>query len=111
VLPFCSEHGIAFTAFGPLAGGWLSGKYRQGEPPPPGSRMTLRPEPYLHLDDDAVYDGLERFADAAEQRGVDMPTLAIAWLLSNPRIAAVVLGPRRPAHLDPAVAATDLAID
>jgi aryl-alcohol dehydrogenase-like predicted oxidoreductase len=110
VLPFCSDRGITFTAFGPLAGGWLCGKYRRGEPPPPGSRMTLRPEPYLHLDDDAVYDGLERFADAARQRRVDMPTLAFAWLLADPRVAAVVVGPRRPDHLDPAVAALELAL-
>ena len=110
VLPFCGERGISFTAFGPLAGGWLCGKYLRGEPPPPGSRMTLRPEPYLHLDDAAVYDGLERFGDAAEQRGVDMPTLAFAWLLSDPRVAAVVAGPRRPEHLDPAVAALELPL-
>ena len=108
VLPFCRDRGITFTAFGPLAGGWLSGKYRRGEPPPPGSRMTLRPEPYAHLDDDAVYGGLERLADAARQRGVDMPMLAFAWLLSSPSVAGVVVGPRRPEHLEPAVAALDL---
>jgi 1-deoxyxylulose-5-phosphate synthase len=108
VLPFCRDRGITFTAFGPLAGGWLSGKYRRGEPPPPGSRMTLRPEPYAHLDDDAVYGGLERLADAARQRGVDMPTLALAWLVSEPSVSGVVVGPRRPEHLDPAVAALDL---
>jgi len=110
VLPLCRDRGITFTAFGPLAGGWLSGKYRRGEPPPPGSRMTLRPEPYVHLDDDAVYRGLERFADAARQRGVDMPTLAFAWLLSDPHVGGVVIGPRRPDHLDPAVAALDLEL-
>lgn len=110
LLPLCRDRGITFTAFGPLTGGWLSGKYRRGEPPPPGSRMTLRPEPYAHLDDDAVYGGLERLADAARQRGVDMPTLAFAWLLSDPRVAGVVIGPRRPEHLDPAVAALDLEL-
>jgi aryl-alcohol dehydrogenase-like predicted oxidoreductase len=110
VLPFCRERGITFTAFGPLSGGWLCGKYRRGEPPPPGSRMTLRPEPYVHLDDDAVYGGLERLAEVARQRVVDMPTLAFAWLLSDPRVAAVVIGPRRPDHLDPAVAALDLEL-
>jgi aryl-alcohol dehydrogenase-like predicted oxidoreductase len=108
VLPFCRERGITFTAFGPLAGGWLSGKYRRGEPPPPGSRMTLRPEPYAHLDDAAVYDGLEQLANAAPARGVDMPTLAFAWLLSDPAVAGVVVGPRRPEHVDPAVAALEL---
>jgi aryl-alcohol dehydrogenase-like predicted oxidoreductase len=110
VLPLCRDRGITFTAFGPLAGGWLSGKYRRGEPPPPGSRMTLRPEPYVHLDDDAVYGGLERLDDVARQRGVDMSTLAFAWLLSDPRVGGVVIGPRRPDHLDPAVAALDLEL-
>jgi aryl-alcohol dehydrogenase-like predicted oxidoreductase len=108
VLPFCAEQGIAFTAFGPLAGGWLTGKYRRGEPPAAGSRMTLRPDPYRHLDDDAVYRGLEQLQQASGRREVDMPTLALAWLLSNPRVAGVVVGPRRPEHLDPALAARDL---
>jgi aryl-alcohol dehydrogenase-like predicted oxidoreductase len=54
VLPLCAEHGLGFTPFGPLAGGWLTGKYRRGAEPPPGSRMTLRPEPYEHLRDDTV---------------------------------------------------------
>ncbi len=108
VLSFCDERGISFTVFGPLAGGWLAGKYRRGQPPPAGSRMTLRPEPYRHLDDDAVYDALERLGDAAAQRGTDMPTLAFAWLLSEPRVAGLVVGPRRPEHLGPVVAALDL---
>jgi aryl-alcohol dehydrogenase-like predicted oxidoreductase len=110
VLPLCAERGIAFAAFGPLAGGWLTGKYRRGEPAPPGSRMTLRPEPYLHLDDDSVYDGLDRLADAATDRGVDVPTLALAWLLSAPNVSSVVVGPRRPDHLDPAFAALEITL-
>jgi aryl-alcohol dehydrogenase-like predicted oxidoreductase len=108
VLDYCAEHGIAFAPFGPLAGGWLTGKYRRGEPPPPGSRMTQRPEPYLHLDQEAVYDGLDRLGAAAAERGVDLPTLAFAWILSDPRVHAVVAGPRRPEHLDPALAALEL---
>ena len=110
VLVYCADHGIGFSPFGPLSGGWLAGKYRRGEAPPPGSRMTMRPEPYLHLDDDAVYDGLDRLAAAAAERGVDMPTLAFAWLLTDPRIAAVVTGPRRPGHLDPAIAALEVEL-
>jgi aryl-alcohol dehydrogenase-like predicted oxidoreductase len=105
VIPFCVEHGIAFTAFGPLAGGWLTGKYRQGEPPPLGSRMTQRPEGYAHFDRDEVYDGLDRLGE----RG-DMPTLAFAWLLSNHDVAAVVTGARRPEHLDPVFAALELQL-
>ncbi len=110
VLPFCAERGLGFTPFGPLAGGWLTGKYRRGMPPPAGSRMTLRPEPYLHLDREAVYRGLDAFACVAEERGVDMATLAIAWLLGHPQVTAVVVGPRRPKQLEPARAALELEL-
>jgi aryl-alcohol dehydrogenase-like predicted oxidoreductase len=110
VLDFCAKRGIGFSAFSPLAGGWLAGRYRRGEPFPPGSRMTMRPEPYLHLDDDAVYRGLEALEAAARERGVDTATLAVAWLLFDPRVTAVVLGPRRPEHLEPALAALDLEL-
>jgi aryl-alcohol dehydrogenase-like predicted oxidoreductase len=102
VLPFCAEHGLGFTPFSPLAGGWLTGKYGRGQPYPQGSRMTLRPEPYLELEHEAVYRGLERLAAAAAKRGVDTATLAFAWLFSNPDVTAVVVGPRRPEHLEPA---------
>jgi aryl-alcohol dehydrogenase-like predicted oxidoreductase len=110
VLEYCARHGIAFSPFGPLAGGWLTGKYRRGEPAPAGSRMTLRPEPYRQFEDEGVYEGLERLAAAAADRGVDMPTLAFAWLLSDARIAAVVTGPRRPEHLEPALAALEIEL-
>jgi aryl-alcohol dehydrogenase-like predicted oxidoreductase len=107
VLPRCAEHGLGFTPFSPLAGGWLTGKYREGEPPPPGSRMTQRPEGYLHLDTPAVYRGLDQLAAAAAERGVDTATLALAWVLSHPQVTAVVVGPRRPGHLEPAVRALE----
>jgi aryl-alcohol dehydrogenase-like predicted oxidoreductase len=105
VIAYCSERGIRFQAFGPLAGGWLTGKYRRGRLPPPGSRMTQRPEGYRQFERDEVYDGLERLA----KRG-DLPTLAFAWLLSNPDVAAVVTGPRRPEHLDPVFTALELEL-
>jgi aryl-alcohol dehydrogenase-like predicted oxidoreductase len=102
VLPLCEELGLGFTPFSPLAGGWLTGKYRRGAAVPEGSRMTMRPEPYEHLRDDAVYDRLERL----EELG-DPATLALAWLLGDPCVTAVIVGPRRPAHLSPALAALD----
>jgi aryl-alcohol dehydrogenase-like predicted oxidoreductase len=102
ILPRCAEHGLGFTPFSPLAGGWLTGKYRPGEPPPPGSRMTQRPEGYRHLDAPATYRGLDRLREAAAERGTDMAALALAWVLSHPQVTAVVVGPRRPEHLEPA---------
>jgi aryl-alcohol dehydrogenase-like predicted oxidoreductase len=99
VLPLCAEHGVWFQVHSPLMGGWLTGKYRRDEPAPEGSRMTLRPGPYEFLRTDAVYDALE----ALEQRG-DPATLALAWLLADERVS-VVIGPRGPAQLEPALAA------
>jgi len=99
VLPLCTEHGIWFQVHSPLMGGWLTGKYRRDAPAPEGSRMTLRSGPYEYLRDDRVYDALERL----ERRG-DPTTLAFAWLLGDERVS-VVLGPRRPEHLQPALAA------
>ena len=110
VLPLCRAQGLGFTPFSPLGGGWLTGKYRRGEAPPEGSRMTLRPEPYEHLLTDEVFDGLEAFERAAAERGVDSATLAFAWLLSSPDVTAVVVGPRRPSHLEPALAALELEL-
>jgi len=106
VLPLCAERGLGFTPFSPLGGGWLTGKYRRGETAPPGSRMTTRPEPYLHLlDDDAVWRGLDGLAAAARERGTTPAALALAWLLADARVTAVIVGPRRPEHLEPALEA------
>jgi aryl-alcohol dehydrogenase-like predicted oxidoreductase len=110
VLPLCAESGVAYTPFSPLAGGWLTGKYRRGEAPPAGSRMTLRPEPYEHLRTDRTFEAIERFAAAAAERGVDTATLALAWLLAQPHVTAIVVGPRRPEHLQPVVRALDLSL-
>jgi aryl-alcohol dehydrogenase-like predicted oxidoreductase len=99
VLPLCVEHGLWFQVHSPLMGGWLTGKYRRDAPAPEGSRMTLRSGPYEHLRDDRVYDALEEL----ERRG-DPTTLALAWLLADDRVS-VVLGPRRPEHLQPALTA------
>jgi 1-deoxyxylulose-5-phosphate synthase len=109
MFPLCAERRVGFTAFSPLAGGWLTGKYTAGTYPA-GSRMTLRPEPYRHLERDAIYAGLEAFATEARTRGVDMSALALAWVLHQPQMDAAVVGPRRPAHLDAAAGALDITL-
>jgi aryl-alcohol dehydrogenase-like predicted oxidoreductase len=108
VLPFCAEHGISYVPFGPLSGGWLTGKYRRGEPYPDGSRMTLRPGPYEKLVDDRVFDGLDKLRVEADARGVDLPTLAFAWVLA--RVDGAVCGPNTAKQLDPILAARELEL-
>jgi len=110
VLPVCAREGLGFTPFGPLGGGWLTGKYRRGEAYPKGSRMTQRPEPYADLVREKTFLGLERFEAAAAERGVEPAALAIAWVLGHPQVTAVVIGPRRPEHVEPALAALDIRL-
>jgi aryl-alcohol dehydrogenase-like predicted oxidoreductase len=108
VLPIVAREGLGYTPFSPLAGGWLTGKYRRGEEPPAGSRMALRPEPYGHLQNERVYDALGTFGAIARERGTTPAALAIAWLLGHPQVTAVVIGPRRPDQLRPALEALEL---
>ena len=110
VLPVCAEQELGFTPFSPLAGGWLAGKYRAGEPFPAGSRMTLRPGPYETLVHERTFSALDELRAAAAERGVDMATLALAWVLTHPQVTAVIIGPRRPQHLDPVRSALDLRL-
>ena len=110
MFPLCADRGIGFTAFSPLAGGWLTGKYHAGAGYPEGSRMTLRPEPYRHLENDAVYSGLAALEEEARSRGVGVSALAIAWVLGHPRMAAAIIGPRRPEHLEAALTALQITL-
>jgi aryl-alcohol dehydrogenase-like predicted oxidoreductase len=110
VLALCTEFDVRYTPFGPLAGGLLTGRYKRGEPPPPESRLAMRPGPYEHLFDDKTFEGLDRFTDAAASRGVSPATLAVAWLLAQEAVTSVVVGPRRVEHLGPAVAALDVRL-
>jgi aryl-alcohol dehydrogenase-like predicted oxidoreductase len=106
LLPLCAEHGIEFQAFSPLAGGWLTGKYTHASTYPAGSRMALRPDPYAEFIREEIFDSLERLA----RRG-DPTTLSLAWILANPLVGAVVVGPRGPAHLEAVWAALDQEVD
>jgi len=108
VIPQCAEKSIPYQAFSPLAGGWLTGKYRRGEAAPAGSRMTTRPEPYRHLEDDRVYEGLEALEREAAARDVSTAGLALAWALGG--TSSIVVGPRRPEHLEPVREALSLEL-
>ena len=101
VLALCADRGVAYLAFSPLAGGWLTGKYRRGEPFPADSRMTQRPEPYRGLVNDQTFDALTALELMAAERGISLAGLALAWLLADERVTQIVIGPGRPEHLAP----------
>jgi aryl-alcohol dehydrogenase-like predicted oxidoreductase len=101
VLPLCGERGLAYLVYSPLSGGWLTGKYRRGEPYPARSRMMQRPGPYGGLTNDRTFDALEALARFAAARGSSMAGAALAWLLADQRVSQVVIGPGRAEHLEP----------
>ena len=107
VLPLCAERGVAYLAFSPLAGGWLTGKYRRDVPYPADSRMTQRPEPYRGLVTDRTFEALGRLEAIAADRGTSLAGLALGWLLADERLAQIVIGPGRPEHLAPVGEALD----
>jgi aryl-alcohol dehydrogenase-like predicted oxidoreductase len=110
VIALCRREELGFTPFSPLAGGWLTGKYRRNGGYPAGSRMTLRPDPYRDLETDETFAAIDAFAAAAAARGVEPATLAVAWVLAHPDVTALVVGPRRPEQLASALAASDLSL-
>ena len=110
IFPLLRQHGLGYTPFSPLAGGWLTGKYRRNEPPPAGSRMTLRPEPYAGYTSDRVFDALEELERNAAELSVSMAGLALAWALSIPELTGVVVGPGRADHLAPAFEALTISL-
>ena len=110
MFPLCADRQVGFTAFSPLAGGWLTGKYRAGEQYPEGSRMTLRPEPYRHLERERVFAGLAALGEAAGARGVPASALALAWVLRQPHVDAAIIGPRNAPHLADALVALTISL-
>src|SRR4029453_17920857 len=97
-------------AFGPLAGGWLTGKYRRDAAPPPGSRMTLRPGPYERFRDVRVYAAVDAFCATAAERGASPAALALAWLLADDDVASIVIGPMNVSHLGAVAEALELKL-
>ncbi|OJV93978.1 MAG: aldo/keto reductase [Microbacterium sp. 67-17] len=110
VLPAAESHGIGVIAWGPLNGGWLTGKYRRGAEPPAGSRAA-QGNPFVRADDErklAVTEQLRRVADDA---GLTLTELSLGWVGEHPGITSVLIGPRTPEQLTELLTAADTALD
>ena len=72
--------------------------------------MTLRSDPYEGFLNDRVFSGLDRLRAFAEERGTDMASVSLAWLMADPRVTAPILGPRRPEQLEPGLRAMEMVL-
>jgi aryl-alcohol dehydrogenase-like predicted oxidoreductase len=91
VLPYCQAQNVGFVPYYPLAGGFLTGKYRRREPPPPGSRGETSPRVQKYMTA-ANFTLLERLTAWAAARSRGLNELAQAWLLAQPQVCSVISG-------------------
>jgi aryl-alcohol dehydrogenase-like predicted oxidoreductase len=112
VLPTCARHGIAVMSYSPLAGGWLSGRWRRDSGRQSSSRASRLPDrfdlanPYNQRKLDAV----EELAQLAEQAGLTLIQLAIGFAKAHPAITSPLIGPRTMEQLETQLAAADIAL-
>lgn len=114
LLPLCREEGIGVIPYNPIAGGLLSGKHNPREEPEEGSRFTLGnagpryQERYWH---DREFDTIEALRPIAQQAGMPLAQMAVAWVLANPTITAPIIGASRPEQLEDSLRAAEAPLD
>jgi len=115
IVPACQAAGLGLLAWSPLASGWLTGKYRRGEPPAAGTRVLENADEGMRIWNQRgqaertwqVVDAVHKVADG---RGVPMAQVAIAWLAARPAVSSVILGARTLSQLTGNLAAADLTL-
>jgi len=113
VLPVCQQYGMGVIPWGPLASGWLSGRYRKGAEPPQSHRAQRIPQRFdMSLPgNQAKLEVVERFAALAAQSGLSLIHLALAFVLRHPAVTAAIIGPRTMEHLESQLGAADVELD
>ena len=114
VVPTCRELGLGQVVWSPLAQGVLTGKYQPGQPPPTGSRATDEASGANFIKDwlrDDILERVQALRPLADDAGLTMAQLAIAWVLSNDNVASAIVGASRPEQVTEAVKAAGVALD
>jgi aryl-alcohol dehydrogenase-like predicted oxidoreductase len=120
VLPVTQRHRMGVIVWSPLAGGWLTGKYRRDQAPPPDSRAVRFAEqgrPVAARFDlsrpgnQRKLDLVESLATVAEDAGLSLTHLAMAWSLAHPAVTSSIIGPRTPAQLEDLLKGADVELD
>jgi len=114
MLPFCAEDGVGVISYNPIAGGLLSGKYHGNEPPTEGGRFTLGSAGKMYQErywNERAFETVDSLRTLADQAGVSLVTLSVAWVLANKAITAPIIGASRPDQLDASLAAAEYKLD
>ncbi|MEK7411587.1 MAG: aldo/keto reductase family protein, partial [Actinomycetota bacterium] len=114
VVPACEHEGLSQIVWSPLAQGILTGKYLPGQPPPEGSRATdeLSGKNFISrwMTDD-VLTKVQKLRPLADQAGLTMAQLGVAWVLQNTNVASAIVGATKPEQLDDNVKAAKVKLD
>lgn len=106
LLPLCKEERLGVLPWSPLAGGFLTGKYRRDEDGLEGSRRTEFDFP--PVDKEEACDAVEVMDKIAKEKGVSIPQIALAWLLRQPGVTAPIIGAQKMSQLEDNLKSTDI---
>jgi aryl-alcohol dehydrogenase-like predicted oxidoreductase len=107
VLPVCERYGMGVMVWSPLAMGQLTGRYRRGRQPPGGVRTQYFPE---QMSDERRLDAVERLIPVADEAGLPLTHVAMAFVMAHPGVTSAIIGPRTMQHLDDLLAGVDVAL-
>jgi len=110
VIPACRANQVGVLVWSPLASGFLSGKYRRGQPPPEGSRLAEWKDTMKRVGAERSYDVLDALAKVAARREATPAAVAIAWLLAKKETTSVILGARTVKQLEDNLKAAELTL-
>ena len=113
VLPVCQSYGMGVIPWSPLAGGWLSGAWRKGKEPPPSTRARQLPQRYdLSLpENQRKLEAADTLAQLAEDAGISLIHMALAFVMNHPAVTAAIIGPRTMEQLESQLGAVDSHLD
>jgi aryl-alcohol dehydrogenase-like predicted oxidoreductase len=107
----CAQNGVGILPWSPLAGGFLSGKYRKDQPPPKGARYDKWEARYKSFDSDRNWRILDALDDVAKQTESSPSQVALAWLLHQRAVCSCIFGARSKEQLEDNIAAANLELD
>jgi aryl-alcohol dehydrogenase-like predicted oxidoreductase len=113
VLPVCQEYDMGVIPWSPLAGGWLSGKWRKGQETPASNRAERIPKRYdLSLpENQRKLDAADALAQLADELGMSLIHMALAFVMQHPAVTAPIIGPRTMEQLESQLGAVDVSLD